>query len=287
MDFSALMADWLLQHEPGLRLGVFLGLFAALAWLEWRYPRRAETARHGRWLTNITLLAIDGLVLRLFFPLLAVGAAVWAQAAGVGLFNVWALPGPLAFVGCLLLLDLAIWAQHLLMHKVPLLWRLHRVHHCDLAFDVTTGIRFHPLEIALSMALKMALVVALGAPVAAVVVFEVLLNATSLFNHANLRLPASLDRVLRWLVVTPDMHRVHHSVYRPETDSNYGFNLPWWDRLFGTYRAQPRDGHEAMRIGLEEFRSPREQTLRLLLIQPFGGSRQNASRSRPVERSPS
>lgn len=287
MDFSATMTDWLLQNEPGLRLGVFLGLFAALAWLEWRYPRRRETARRGRWLTNITLLAIDGLVLRLFFPLLAVGAAVWAQAAGVGLFNVWMLPGPVAFVLCLLLLDLAIWAQHLLMHKVPLLWRLHRVHHCDLAFDVTTGIRFHPLEIALSMGLKMALVVALGAPVAAVIVFEVLLNATSLFNHANLRLPASLDRVLRWLVVTPDMHLVHHSVHRPETDSNYGFNLPWWDRLFGTYRAQPRDGHEGMRMGLEAFRSPREQALRLLLIQPFAGSRQNAPRSSPVERSPS
>lgn len=286
-ELSALITDWLLLNEPALRLGVFLGLFAALAWLEWRYPRRPAGVRRHRWWTNLALLAIDGLVLRLFFPLLAVGAAAWAQAADVGLFNVWTVPWALAVVLCLLALDLAIWAQHLLMHRVPVLWRLHRMHHCDLAFDVTTGMRFHPLEIVLSMGLKMALVVVLGAPVAAVVAFEVLLNATSLFNHANLHLPAGADRVLRWLVVTPDMHRVHHSVHRPETDSNYGFNLPWWDRLFGTYRAQPRDGHEGMCIGLEAFRSRREQTLRLLLIQPFGRSRQNAPGSRPAERAPS
>lgn len=271
---SMTLAEWIAANEATLRLGVFLGLFAGLAWLQWRFPRRGHVP-YRRWLPNLGLLAVDALVLRLLFPVLAAGAAVWADAAGVGLFNAWRVPPWLAFVATLLMLDFAIWLQHLALHHVPPLWRLHRVHHSDVAFDVSTAVRFHPVEIALSMLYKMALVAALGAPVAAVVVFEVLLNATSLFNHADLRLPAGMDRVLRWFVVTPDMHRVHHSSRVRETNSNYGFNLPWWDRLFRTYRAQPRDGHEGMEIGLTYFRAPGDQRLRLLLIQPLRPARQN------------
>lgn len=271
------MARWLQANEPGVRLAVFLGLFVLLAAAEMLRPKRRTVRRRRRWLPNLAMLAADALVLRLAFPLLAVGAALWAEAAGLGLLNQIELPYWLGFVGTLLFLDLAIYAQHVAMHKVSLLWRMHRVHHSDLEFDVSTAVRFHPLEIAFSMLIKMALVVAIGAPAAAVVVFEVLLNATAMFNHANIRLPATLDRWLRLIVVTPDMHRVHHSWHREETDSNYGFNLPWWDRLFRTYRPQPRDGHADMTIGLHQFREAGDQRFRLLLIQPLRPVRNNGS----------
>jgi sterol desaturase/sphingolipid hydroxylase (fatty acid hydroxylase superfamily) len=264
------MDGGLLDHEPLVRGGVFAGVFAAMALWELLGPKRAfEVGRGRRWPGNLGVVVLDTLLVRLVFPTAAVGTALAAEAAGFGLFHALAAPFWLALLLSVVLLDLTIYLQHVLFHAVPALWRLHRMHHADTGFDVTTGLRFHPVEIVLSMALKMAAVAALGAPAVAVLVFEVLLNATALFNHANVRLPRRVDRVLRWLVVTPDMHRVHHSAIPAETDSNFGFNLPWWDRLFGTYRAQPRDGHAGMTIGLTQFRDPRELRLDRMLIQPW------------------
>ncbi|MGD9728767.1 MAG: sterol desaturase family protein, partial [Nitrospiraceae bacterium] len=197
------------------------------------------------------------------------------QSRGWGLLNVLELPRWPGFVFAVVALDLAIYLQHVMFHAVPALWRLHRMHHADLDLDTTTGARFHPIEILLSMVIKFAVIAALGAPPVAVVIFEVLLNATSMFNHANVRMPAGLDRLLRWIVVTPDMHRVHHSIIRNDTNSNFGFNLPWWDRLLGTYQAQPAEGHEGMTIGLDNFRDPKQLRLDRMLLQPFVGSMGN------------
>jgi sterol desaturase/sphingolipid hydroxylase (fatty acid hydroxylase superfamily) len=261
----------LLNHEPLIRLTCFAGVLALLALAELLAPRRPLTVRRpARWASNLGLVGLNSLVVRLLVPLGAVGTALLAEQRGWGLFHNVDLPCWLAVVLAVVLLDLAIYLQHVLFHAVPLLWRLHRVHHADLDFDATTGVRFHTLEILLSLGIKMAAVVLLGAPAMAVLLFEVLLNATSLFNHANLRLPAWLDRVARLFVVTPDMHRVHHSVLPAETNSNFGFNLPWWDRIFGTYRAQPAAGHEDMTIGLEW---PRDEhtadRLHRMLLLPF------------------
>ncbi|MGB8528845.1 MAG: sterol desaturase family protein, partial [Rhodoplanes sp.] len=232
-------------YEVPIRLAVFGGVFALMAIWELLRPRREQAIpRARRWPGNIGVVAIDTLLVRVLFPMTAVGLALTAEARGWGLFNALGLPAWIAVVGSVLILDLAIYLQHVLFHAVPGLWRLHRMHHADLEFDVTTGARFHPIEIVLSMTIKLAVVAALGAPALAVLIFEVLLNATAMFNHSNVRLPEGIDRVLRWLVVTPDMHRVHHSIVVRETNSNFGFNLPWWDRLFGTYRAQPAAGHE-------------------------------------------
>lgn len=240
--------------EPALRLGVFAFVLAAMAGAEILAPRRDLAHGRGRrWLTNFSIVVIDALAVRLIFPLAAVGVALWAESRGIGVFNVAGLPGVVAGVLAFLALDLAIWAQHIATHKIPVLWRIHRVHHSDVDVDFTTGIRFHPVEILLSMLWKSAVIVAIGAPALAVFLFEVVLNAMAMFNHANLRLPARLDRVLRLAIVTPDMHRVHHSVIHRETDANYGFNLSLWDRLFGTYIAQPARGHEAMTLGLDEY----------------------------------
>jgi sterol desaturase/sphingolipid hydroxylase (fatty acid hydroxylase superfamily) len=267
------MADGLASHEGAFRLGVFLAVLAVMAAWELAAPlRRAEVPRVIRWSNNLALVAVDTAIVRLLFPLAAVGVAAWAQGAGFGLLHALALPGWAAVVVAMVALDLGIWAQHVLFHKVPWLWRLHRVHHADTHFDVTTGVRFHPLEIVVSMAIKMALVAALGAPVLAVLLFEVALSAGALITHANLSLPARLDRALRRVVVTPDMHRIHHSVRQAETDSNYGFNLAVWDRLFGTYRAQPQDGQKGMTIGIGQFRDSREAWIDRLLTQPFRGS---------------
>lgn len=265
------LQDWILESEPLIRLGFFAGVFATVALWEVFAPRRAPTlGRTVRWTANLGIVALNTLVVRLLFPAAAVGVAALCAANGWGLFNHFAVPAWLAVVLAVIALDFVIWLQHVLVHAVPLLWRLHRVHHADLDYDVTTGGRFHPLEIVLSMLIKFAAIALLGAPVVAVVIFEVLLNATSMFNHGNLRLPAGADRVLRLFVVTPDMHRVHHSVHPDETNSNYGFNLPWWDRLFGTYRAQPRDGHEGMSIGLHEYRDPQvADRLPGMLMIPF------------------
>jgi sterol desaturase/sphingolipid hydroxylase (fatty acid hydroxylase superfamily) len=256
--------------EPLIRLGAFLGVFASVALWEIAAPRRrAAFARRARWPHNLGLLVLDGVVVRLVAPGAAIAVAIAGEGHGWGLVNALALPAWLAVPLAIILLDLAIYFQHVTFHAVPALWRLHRVHHTDLDFDVTTGTRFHPIEILISTLIKMAAVAAIGAPAVAVLVFEVLLNATAMFNHANGRMPVWLDRWVRLLVVTPDMHRVHHSVVHNETNSNFGFNVPWWDRLFGTYRAQPAAGHEAMTIGVDAFRSPADLRLDRLLLQPF------------------
>lgn len=270
MGEPAIVSNIILGNEISLRLGAFVGVLAVMALWEHVAPRRPLSAsRWQRWSSNLGLVAIDALVLRLLRPIAAVGAAVVAAEQGWGLFNVLSVPFWIAVAASILVLDLVIYGQHVVFHKVPMLWRLHRVHHTDVDLDATSGVRFHPLEIVLSLLIKMGVIVALGAPAVAVIVFEVLLNATAMFNHANVRLPGAVDRVLRTLIVTPDMHRVHHSVHRDETDSNYGFNLSLWDRLFGTYRDQPRDGHLGMTIGITAFRSSSERWLPRLLIQPF------------------
>ncbi len=245
------------SHASAIRLGSFLGVFALMALWEMLSPRRPRsTSRRARWTGNLELLVLNSLLLRLIFPAAAVGAAVFATAHGWGLLGLAHLSTALTVVIAVVALDLTIYLQHVMLHAVPMLWRLHRVHHADLDLDVTTGLRFHPLEILLSLLIKLAAIVLLGAPAVSVVIFEVLLNATSMFNHGNVRLPAAADRLLRWLIVTPDMHRVHHSIEDDETNSNFGFNLPWWDRLFGTYRPQPRAGHDAVTLGIRTFRRP-------------------------------
>jgi sterol desaturase/sphingolipid hydroxylase (fatty acid hydroxylase superfamily) len=226
-------------------------------------------SRAVRWYANLGIVALNTALLRLVFPIAAVGLAMLTADRGWGLFNNLAVPYWLAVGASVAILDLAIYLQHVMVHAVPLLWRLHRMHHADQDVDVTTGARFHPLEIVLSMAIKMAVITALGPPAVAVMIFEVLLNATAMFNHANFRLPLGLDRCLRLLVVTPDMHRVHHSLLVQETNSNFGFNLPWWDRLLGTYRGQPEKGHQGMTIGIDLFRDPGTQHLHRMLAQPF------------------
>ncbi|HUT49365.1 MAG TPA: sterol desaturase family protein [Alphaproteobacteria bacterium] len=276
------MAELLLANEPLIRICFFLGILVAMAVLEAAAPRRRrEIPRLLRWANNLGVVVVDTILVRLTFPIVAVGLAVLAEERGWGLFNAIETPAWLVVVVSLLALDLAIYLQHVMFHAVPALWRLHRMHHADLEFDVTTGLRFHPIEILLSMGIKLAVVAALGPPAVAVLVFEVLLNATAMFNHSNVRIPLGLDRVLRWIVVTPDMHRVHHSIHPDETNSNFGFNLPWWDRMLGTYRAQPREGHEAMTIGIEQFRAPRELWLDRMLIQPVRGPASSYPINRP------
>tara|TARA_B100000614_G_scaffold191846_1_gene172844 strand:+ start:1083 stop:1946 length:864 start_codon:yes stop_codon:yes gene_type:complete len=257
-------------NETTLRLVAFGGVLVVMAVLEAAMPRRQRSqGRVRRWISNLGVVVVSAVLVRLVFALLATGVAVIAEERGWGLFNNVDLPYWLVFLASILLLDLVIYLQHVLFHAIPTLWRLHMMHHTDLDLDVTSGLRFHPIEIVLSMVIKMAAVAALGPPAAAVVVFEVLLNATAMFNHANFRLPLGVDRILRLIVVTPDMHRVHHSIYPNETNSNYGFNFPWWDRLFGTYRPQPMEGHEGMTIGLEEYRDGSALALHRLLVLPF------------------
>ncbi|HWS12231.1 MAG TPA: sterol desaturase family protein [Rhodocyclaceae bacterium] len=266
--------EFALAHEPAIRLGAFFGVFAVMALWEAASPRRERLCpRRVRWVANLGLAALDSVVLRLAFPMAAVAFAVLAAERGWGLLNAFALPGWAALVVAVVALDFAIYLQHVTFHAVPALWRLHRVHHADPDYDVTTGARFHPIEAVLSMAIKLAVIAVLGAPAAAVLVFEVLLNATAMFNHANLRLPPRVDRLLRSLVVTPDMHRVHHSIEVAEANSNFGFNLPWWDRLFGTYRAAARLPQERMAIGVKGLTGS-ERCVRLtgLLALPFVGA---------------
>jgi sterol desaturase/sphingolipid hydroxylase (fatty acid hydroxylase superfamily) len=266
------MPDFLLTNEPMIRMSVFLGILVVMAAWEVAAPRRRrEIPRILRWTNNLGVVVVDTILVRLTFPIAAVGLALIAEERGWGVFNVIEAPGWVAFIVSVMVLDLVIYFQHILFHAVPALWRLHRMHHADLEFDVTTGLRFHPIEIVLSMGIKLAAVAVLGPPATAVLVFEVLLNGTAMFNHSNIRIPLGLDRALRWVVVTPDMHRVHHSVVPQETNSNFGFNLPWWDRLFGTYRAQPAEGHDGMTIGIELFRARRDLWLDRMLIQPLLG----------------
>ncbi len=267
------MDSLIMDNEPAIRLAGFIGIFVVMAIWELLAPRRVlQQSKAARWLNNIGLVIFNTAILRLAFPLAAVGMAAEAQLLGWGLFNVIEAPPWLAVIGSVVLLDAAIYLQHVMFHALPVFWRLHRVHHADLDFDVTTGARFHPIEILLSMAIKFAVILLLGPPLVAVVLFEVILNATAMFNHSNIRLPGPLDRWLRLVIVTPDMHRVHHSHLDFETNSNFGFNLSLWDRLFGTYRAQPVDGHTGMVIGIDTFRDPAYCIrLRGLLSMPFIG----------------
>jgi sterol desaturase/sphingolipid hydroxylase (fatty acid hydroxylase superfamily) len=259
-----------MELELMLRAGFAFVLFAGLAGWELLVPRRRlSVGRKPRWPSNIGIWIVDAALVRLLIPTAAVGAALYAAGEGIGLFHWLQLRLSVAFVLGFLALDFVIWAQHVAFHKIPLLWRLHRMHHADLDFDLTTGVRFHPFEILISLAIKIAVVLALGVPPVAVIAFEIVLNATSMFNHSNARMPLWLDRILRLVVVTPDMHRVHHSIVRTETDSNFGFNLPWWDWLFRTYRGQPQAGHDGMTIGIPQFRDRAELRLDRLLMQPF------------------
>ncbi|MDZ4260709.1 MAG: sterol desaturase family protein [Pseudomonadota bacterium] len=260
-----------MEYELLIRLGIFFGIFAGVAFFETRFPRRPPRHKTARWRNNLALVFLDTLILRLIFPTAAVGMAIVVEQGQWGLFNYYSLDPGLTLLLSVVALDVIIYLQHVLFHAVPLLWRLHMVHHADLEYDLTTGLRFHPIEIALSMMIKFAAIAALGVPVTAVIIFEVLLNACSMFNHGNLRLPEKIDQMVRWFIVTPDMHRVHHSSIKRETNSNYGFSLSCWDRLFGTYRAQPSLGHEAMEIGLTQFRERSRLSLPWLLILPFIG----------------
>jgi sterol desaturase/sphingolipid hydroxylase (fatty acid hydroxylase superfamily) len=264
------MSQYVAEHEPFIRLAAFVGVFGTVALWEAFAPRRSPALKRlARWPHNLGLLLVDIVVLRLVAPGVAIAVALAGEAHGWGLLNALALPAWSAVLLAVVLLDLVIYFQHVMFHAVPTLWRLHRVHHADLDFDVTTGVRFHPVEILISTAIKCAAVAAIGAPVLAVVIFEVMLNATSMFNHANASVPQLFERWLRWLVVTPDMHRVHHSLRYEESSSNFSFNLPWWDRIFGTYKSQPHAGHEAMTIGVDAFRTPNDLRLDRLLVQPF------------------
>ena len=262
-----------MQSELGIRLISFASVFLAMLVWEMVAPRRRlQLHRPIRWSSNLGLVAINTLLLRLVAPLGAVGVALVAESRGWGFFQNIEISSWIAIVASVVLLDLAIYLQHVMFHAVPLFWRLHMVHHADLDFDVTTGLRFHTVEILLSFGIKSAVILLLGAPAVAVLTFEVLLNVTSMFNHSNIRMPIAVDRILRWLVVTPDMHRVHHSVHPRETNSNFGFNLPWWDRLMGTYRDQPAQGHDGMTIGLSDFRDDRiSDRLHRMLLLPLSG----------------
>jgi sterol desaturase/sphingolipid hydroxylase (fatty acid hydroxylase superfamily) len=268
------MDNFIATYETTIRLGVFFGIFSVMALWELLAPRRVLTqSKSARWMNNIALVIVNTVVVRIVFPTAAIGVAAYATEQQWGLFNQVNSPAWLAVIVSVVLLDGLIYMQHVMFHAVPAFWRLHRVHHADMDFDVTTGARFHTIEIVLSMLIKFAAIILLGPPLAAVVIFEVLLNATSMFNHSNVRLPLELDRLLRIFIVTPDMHRVHHSHYAHETNSNFGFSLSLWDRLFGTYRAQPDDGHENMVIGIDTFRDSRQCIpLYRLLLMPFWGT---------------
>ena len=251
--------DFIMANEVPIRLGFFFGIFAAMAAWEILAPKRALTvSKTVRWANNLGLVFFNSFILRLVFPAAAVGMAAFASEQGWGLLNYYPVPVAVAIVVSVIAMDFTIYLQHVMVHAVPALWRLHRVHHADLDFDVTTGARFHTVEILLSMLIKFAIIIVLGPPVVAVVIFEVVLNATAMFNHSNVSMPKGLDRVLRWFLVTPDMHRVHHSVEDDEANSNFGFSLPWWDRLFGTYRDQPRAGHQGMTIGIHTYRTMKQ-----------------------------
>lgn len=278
------MDNLILENEPLLRSSFFLTVLLIMAVLEFLYPRRKLlVSRAQRWFNNLGIVVLNTIIVRLLLPAGAVGVALLSQESATGLFNRLDLPVYIELIAAILLLDLAIYLQHVMFHALPLLWKLHRVHHADPDFDVTTGLRFHPFEILISMLIKFAAIFLIGPSAIAVIIFEILLNATSMFNHGNLRLPAALDSLLRLFIVTPDMHRVHHSIEQDETNSNFGFNLPWWDRLFRTYRAQPEKGHESMQIGVDKLSDPAQITrLYGMLALPFvqGGMNYSINRKK-------
>jgi sterol desaturase/sphingolipid hydroxylase (fatty acid hydroxylase superfamily) len=266
-----MLSETLLAHEQLVRIGAFILMFATMATWEVFAPRRALTLpKTQRWANNLALLVINSIIVRALFPVAAVGFAVFAETHSMGVLNIWRLPTVVAIVAAVLIMDLAIYLQHIIFHALPVLWRLHRVHHADLDFDVTTGTRFHPIEILLSLGIKFVVIICLGPPAIAVLIFETLLNVTAMFNHSNIRLPNMLEELLRRLLVTPDMHRIHHSVDSSETNSNFGFCFSIWDWLLGTYRSTPRLGQVAMKIGMMELRDPRDvENLRGMLLIPF------------------
>ncbi len=262
-----------MENEAALRLGFFFGVFVLVALWETASPRRVlNTSKTVRWFSNMGIVFIDTLTVRFIFSILAVDVAIMAQENGWGLLNSLQMPHLLSVIVGILILDMIIYLQHVMFHAVPVLWRLHMMHHSDLDYDVTTGLRFHPIEIVISMLIKLAAVAAIGPSVVTVIIFEIILNATAMFNHGNIRMPQNVDKFLRLLVVTPDMHRVHHSVTIRETNSNFGFSFPWWDRLMGTYRPQPAAGHVGMTIGLSQFRDPGKNNLLSMLALPFTGN---------------
>ena len=265
--------QFVMDNEKVIRMSFFFGMLVVMAVWELFAPRRALTVSKAvRWVNNLGLVFFNSFLLRVLFPAAAVGVAAFASKNGWGIFNYYDVPFWVAAVASVVVMDFIIYLQHVMVHAIPLLWRLHRLHHADLDYDVTTGARFHPIEIILSMLIKFATIVVLGPPVIAVVIFEIMLNATAMFNHANVRLPLGLDRILRLFLVTPDMHRVHHSVEDDEANSNFGFSLPWWDRVFGTYRDQPRGGHEGMTIGIRKYRDPKQVAwLPGMMLMPFKG----------------
>jgi len=262
-----------MDNQVAIRLFLFVSIFALMVIGERMSPRRSmTTSKKVRWISNLGITLLNPLVVHLLFPILAVDMALKAQEGGWGLLNNVVLPFWLKVVIGIIVLDLVIYLQHVMFHAIPIFWRLHMMHHADLDFDLTTGLRFHPIEIILSMVFKLSVVAALGPPATAVFIFEVILNGMAMFNHGNIRIPLRLDRMLRYFVVTPDMHRVHHSVIIRESNSNYGFNLTWWDRLFGTYCAQPSKGHIEMTIGLSQFRNIKKLMFHHLLLLPFTGT---------------
>lgn len=267
------MNEFILANETNIRMGFFFGILAIMAVWEILAPRRALTvSKTVRWVNNLGIVFLNSFLVRLVFPTAAVGVALFAQQHGWGLLNYYPVPFWLAILISVVAMDFIIYLQHVLVHAVPALWRLHRLHHADLDYDLTTGARFHPFEIFISLGIKFATIVVLGPPVVAVIIFEVILNFMAMFNHANVKLPLGLDRLLRLFVVTPDMHRVHHSVEDDEANSNFGFNISIWDRLFGTYRDQPRAGHEGMTIGIHKYRDPKQVSwLPGMLMLPFKG----------------
>ena len=262
-----------LANEKEIRMGFFFGMLLLIGLWELVAPKRALTvSKSVRWINNLGLVFLNSFIIRLVFPMAAVGVASLAHQQGWGLFNYFETSFWVAVIASVIIMDFVIYIQHIMVHAVPVLWRLHRVHHADLDYDVTTGARFHTIEIILSMLIKFATILLLGPPVVAVIIFEVILNATAMFNHGNISLPKSVDKYLRLFLVTPDMHRVHHSVEDDEANSNFGFSLPWWDRLFGTYRDQPRAGHEGMTIGIHKYREPKQVSwLPGMLALPFIG----------------
>lgn len=273
------LTNWSPANEGTIRLIAFSSIFILLAVWEILAARRELSDSKGRrWFSNLSLVVIDSVVVRLLFPAATVGMAIAFADRGLGLFNRIDLPGSLEVVLSIFLLDLAIWAQHVIFHKVPVLWRMHMVHHADLDVDVTTGLRFHPFEIVASMLIKLAIVALLGPPVLAVLIFEVLLNALSMFTHANVRIPNPFERALRWIIVTPEMHRIHHSIERAEHDTNFGFNLSLWDRIFHTYTADPDKGQTGMTLGLPYFREVAWRSLPKILVMPLSGQ---TSRDKP------
>ncbi|MGD9033275.1 MAG: sterol desaturase family protein [Desulfobacteraceae bacterium] len=266
------ISEFIVSNEATIRMTFFVGIFVVVALVELAVPRRPlTTSKTGRWFANIGIVIINTVVLRLLVPAGALGISVWVGRQGWGVFNYVDWPFWVEVILSVILLDFVIYLQHLMFHAVPLLWRLHMMHHADLDYDLTTGNRFHPIEIIISMGIKAAAISVLGAPPMGVIIFEILLNGTAMFNHGNFYIPLGVDRILRLMVVTPDMHRVHHSVFPSETNSNFGFNLPWWDRLMGTYRAQPTKGHDGMTIGLNQFRDPNRLTLPKIIALPFIG----------------